>query len=77
MLVNATGLRANALLVIYYVFPRFDLFDMRIRVVHERGMVSAGTFGILVAYGAALTAVFLFIAWMGYRRKRFKRGEVM
>lgn len=76
-LVSETGFRANALLVLYYAFPHFDLFDMRLRVVHERGMLSWSTFGILVAYGGVLTAIFLVVGWMAYRKKRFQRGEVL
>jgi ABC-type transport system involved in multi-copper enzyme maturation permease subunit len=76
MLLNETGARATLMLVIYYLFPHFELFDMRLRVVHEWGSIGVYPMGILIAYGAVLTALLLLLAWLGYRTKRFSRGAV-
>lgn len=68
------GIHTTALLMMYYLLPHFELFDMRLRIVHEWGTISWSSFAILVAYGMVLTALALFIAWLGYRRKHFSRG---
>lgn len=74
MLAIAGGARAVSLLALYYLLPHFELFDMRLRIVHERGTIPLGSFAAVLSYAAVLTALLLFIAWLGYRRKRFERG---
>jgi ABC-type Na+ efflux pump permease subunit len=74
MLVDARGVRATLLAALYYLFPHFELFDMRLRIVHEWGMVPWSSCAIVLSYGATLTALLLFVAWIGYRRKHFRRG---
>jgi ABC-type transport system involved in multi-copper enzyme maturation permease subunit len=77
MLVAAGGARATTLLAMYYLLPHFELFDMRMRIVHERGTIPWISFIIVLAYGMALTALLLFISWLGYRRKHFERGAML
>ncbi len=77
MLVATGGASANALLATYYLLPHFELFDMRLRIVHERGMISLVSFMAVLAYAVVLTALLLFIAWLGYRRKQFERGATL
>jgi uncharacterized protein (TIGR03382 family) len=50
---------------------------MRQRLVHDWGSVSGLTLAGVVTYGALLTLGFLMLAWLGYRRKRFSRGEIL
>jgi len=76
-LVGAQGLRENTLLIVYYLLPHFELFDMRIRIVHQWGPLRASSFAILLIYSMVLTAIFLFVAWLGYRRKYFERGAAL
>lgn len=76
MLSGVKGGRATALMAIYYLFPHFELFDMRLRIVHEWGMVPPASFLTVIAYAAVLTAFFLYSSWLGYHRKNFKRGDV-
>ena len=76
-IVSAGGVRAGALLALYYLLPHFELFDMRLRVVHEWGNIPASTCALLLCYGASLSAVFLLLGWLGYRRKRFHRGAIL
>lgn len=71
------GLRRSALMIIYYLLPHYELFDMRRRLVHGWGTVPWSVFGLIVLYGMVLTALFLLLAWAAYRRKLFKRGEAM
>jgi len=77
MLTAAKGAGAASLLALYYLLPHFELFDMRLRIVHERGAIPFGSFTAVLLYAAVLTALLLFISWLGYRRKRFERGATL
>jgi hypothetical protein len=77
MLVTAGSASATSLLAIYYLFPHFELFDMRLRIVHERGAIPPGSLAAVLAYAVVLTALLLFISWLGYRQKRFERGATL
>ena len=74
ILVNEQGITRSALLTFYYALPHFELFDMRQRVVHEWGPVSWSVLGGIILYGMVWTGILLILAWMGYRKKTFKRG---
>ncbi|MDD5557001.1 MAG: ABC transporter permease subunit [bacterium] len=75
-IIGGGGADEAALLVLYYLFPHLELFDMRMRLVHEWGTVPWGVGALLVAYGAVLAVLFMALARLGYRRKRFSRGEI-
>lgn len=76
LVMHATGLRQTGLMILYHAFPRFDLFDMRRRLVHDWGPVSAGTFVTVFAYGTVVTMALLLLGWIAYRRRRFSRGAL-
>jgi len=76
-LASARSASGVVLLVLYYLIPHFELFDMRLRVVHEWGTLSTAVFLTVVAYGLTLATTFLGLAWLGYRRKRFERGALL
>jgi Cu-processing system permease protein len=71
------GLRRTLLIVIYYLLPHYELFDMRRRLVHEWGALPWTAFALVAAYAAALTTALLLLAWLGYRGKHFKRGAAV
>ncbi len=73
---QASGWRASALLALFYALPHLELFDLRRRVVHDFPPVAGGTCLMVLAYGAALTAMMLLLAWIAYRRKRFVRDRL-
>ncbi len=75
LLTQETGFRAQALYVLYYALPHFELFDLRQRMVHDWGSAPWPVVGAISAYGVLWVGVFLLLSWLGYRRKRFKRGE--
>ena len=77
MLVEAKGLTSAPLLVVYYLFPHFELFDMRRRLVHDWGCASWLTVVEIMVYAALMTVVFLSLAWLGYRKRRFSRGDIL
>ncbi len=67
----------NILLLLYVLMPHLDLFDMRQLLVHEGTPAHWGVAFTIVAYGMLLTGFFLMLAWLGYRRKVFSRGEAL
>lgn len=77
LLVTSRGLSGTLLLGLYYALPHFELFDERRRLVHGWGAAHWEHVGGAFFYGGALTAVFLLLAWIGYRRKTFSRGELL
>jgi len=62
--------------VLYHILPHLEVFDMRLRIVHDFDPLSAAHVLQIVAYGAALTALFLVAAWAAYRTKCFNRGDM-
>lgn len=70
-----SGFSANMLMLIYNILPHFEVFDMRKRLVHDFGPAGWTVVLTVVAYAALLTIVFLLFAWLGYRNKRFSRGN--
>lgn len=73
----SSGLDGSLLGGLYYLLPHFELFDMRQRLVHDWGSVSGLTVAGVLAYGVLLTLGFLMLAWLGYRHKRFSRGDIL
>ncbi len=69
--VNGAGL-----LVLYYALPHFELFDIRMRLVHDWDPVAMSVFAELVVYAVVTTAIFLLLGWFGYRNRRFERGVI-
>ena len=74
LLAYESGWRANAMLVIYYIAPHLELFDMRARVLHGWGTLDTRIFAGTAGYGLLLTAFFLTVAWLLFARKHFTRG---
>ncbi len=70
----ATDWRGDALILIYQAVPHMELFDMRQRLVHDWGPAPWGLVAVCILYGLAWTVFFLSLAWLGYRRRYFRRG---
>lgn len=73
---SSGGLSATLMLVLYHLLPHLELFDMRKRLVHDFGPVRWPVFAAVLAYGVLLTVLFVLLAWLAYRRKRFTRGDL-
>ncbi|HVU26246.1 MAG TPA: ABC transporter permease subunit [Verrucomicrobiae bacterium] len=54
---------------IYFLIPHLEMFDVRERVVNDWPLINWLICGVAVLYGAAYTILFLFLAWLGFRRK--------
>ncbi len=77
LLAVSSGLSGQLLSGLYYLLPHFELFDMRRRLVHGWGPADGLTVAAVVAYGVLLTLGFLVLAWLGYRHRRFSRGDIL
>ena len=77
MLVEAKGVTSYALFTVYYLFPHFELFDLRRRLVHDWGSVHGIVLAEILVYATLMTMVFLALAWLGYRKRRFSRGDIL
>jgi len=73
---QAGGIRGGLMLFLYNALPHFEIFDLRMRVLHNYGATTLTTFLMIVAYGLLVTAIFLVLAWLAYRGKRFARGNL-
>ncbi len=75
MVSHAQGWRQTALMILYGALPHFELFDLRRRAVHQYGPMSWPLLGVILLYGAIVIIIFLLLAWLGFRTKRFSRGN--
>jgi ABC-type Na+ efflux pump permease subunit len=75
-LAREQGFRGHALAALYYLLPHFELFDMRKRMIHGYGPMRWDVFAGVCVYGCVLTQLLLLLAWIGYRNKRFARGNL-
>jgi len=77
MLAGTRGLESISLFGAYYLLPHFELFDLRRRLIHDWGRVGWFLIGEILLYAFLMTVVFLTLAWLGYRKRRFSRGDVL
>lgn len=77
ILMETHSVAGFALTSIYYLFPHFELFDLRRRLVHDWGACSWLIVAELLVYAALMTGLFLALAWLGYRKRRFSRGAIL
>jgi len=55
---------------LYFILPHFELFDVRDLVIHQFGLVPAGPFALALIYALLYITLFLFGAWLVFRRQR-------
>ena len=77
LLVYSDRVSGAAMMVLYYALPHFELFDLRQCVVHDWPSLPANILLPVLCYGLLVTGVFMLLAWLGYRNRRFKRGDVL
>lgn len=70
---DLSGWRKESLFIIYYALPHLELFDLRQRLVNDWDTMSWQPFIMIICYGLLMTAVFLMLGWLAYRKKRFNR----
>ena len=76
LVMHIKGFAQAGLLVLYYILPHFELFDMRMRIVHNWDPVLWWNIGKISGYAIVIMAIFISLAWLGYRNKRFTRGAI-
>ncbi len=76
LIVYEKGFSSTVMLVLYYALPHFELFDTRLRLVHDWGPAPWPTVIAVLVYGVLWVGIFLLLAWLAYRKKRFKRGSL-
>ncbi|MBU1908432.1 MAG: ABC transporter permease [Verrucomicrobia bacterium] len=76
LLAHEPGPSGAALMVLYYALPHLELFDLRQRLIHDWGPVSWPDAAGIAVYGLVWAAILLILAWLAYRKKRFRRGAV-
>lgn len=69
------GFAGSLMLFWYFATPQWALFDLRVRLTHGWGPAPAGAVGWVILYGIGWTALFLMLAWLAYRRRRFQRSD--
>jgi len=77
LVLYASGWQMNAMLLLYYLLPHFELFDMRRRVVHDWGPIDPVVLAKILVYAGILVCLFLLLAWLAYRHKKFRRSELL
>ncbi len=77
LLIGAGGVMNTALYTFYYLFPHFELFDLRRRLVHDWGCAPWPIVAGILAYAVLMTMALLSLAWLGYRKRRFSRGDIL
>lgn len=74
---TARGAVQTGLRVIYYALPHLELFDLRRRLVYGWPPAPGAAVLLALVYGLLMTAVFLTLGWLAYRKKRFTRGAML
>lgn len=77
MLMEAKGATSYILFTLYYLLPHFELFDLRRRLVHDWGCANWIIIAEIMLYATLMTVLFLSLAWLGYRKRRFSRGDIL
>ncbi len=54
---------------LYFLLPHLDWMDVRQEVVKNQGLIDWADFVLTTIYGGLYTAMFLFAAWLSFRRK--------
>ena len=60
---------SSILSTIYFLMPHLEWFDVRDLIIHGRSLVAWPAVGLASLYAAAYTGLFLFAAWILFRRK--------
>ena len=60
---------SSILSTIYFLMPHLEWFDVRDLIIHGRSLVAWPAVALASLYAAAYTGLFLFAAWILFRRK--------
>jgi hypothetical protein len=51
------------------MIPHLEWYDIRDRVIYDHAAVAWGPMGLVTLYAVAYAGLFLFLAWLVFRRK--------
>ena len=60
---------ATILAVCYYTMPHLEFYDVRDLIIHDWPVIAWWVWGAATLYGIGYTALFLFAAWLKFRRQ--------
>jgi ABC-type transport system involved in multi-copper enzyme maturation permease subunit len=60
---------STLLYTFYFMIPHLEWYDVRDFVIFDHTLIGWGSFLLATLYAAAYTALFLFLAWLVFRRK--------
>jgi ABC-type transport system involved in multi-copper enzyme maturation permease subunit len=63
------GPMSTIIYVFYFLIPHLEWFDVRDLVIHNKGLIDWLDWFLATLYALAYTAIFLFAAWLVFRRK--------
>lgn len=56
--------------LLYYLLPHLEIFDVRDLLIHNQGLIAWGAWALATPYALAYISLFLFTAWLVFRRQR-------
>ena len=59
----------TVLATVYFIMPHLEWYDLRDFVVYDMGLVPVRAVALATLYAAVWTAIFLLLAWFGFRKK--------
>jgi ABC-type transport system involved in multi-copper enzyme maturation permease subunit len=59
----------SILTAVYFAMPHLEWYDLRDFVVYDMGLVPVRAVALATLYAAVWTAIFLLLAWFGFRKK--------
>jgi ABC-type transport system involved in multi-copper enzyme maturation permease subunit len=71
------GIQYDGLLILFYLLPHFELFDFRRRMVYDSNQIGWMNWLGIQGYALVFVMLFLFLAWLIYKNKRFSRGSIL
>ncbi len=77
LLFTTDGFQYDGLLLLFYVLPHFELMDFRRRMVYETDAVNWMSWLGIQVYALSIILIFLLMAWLIYKHKRFSRGNIL
>lgn len=60
---------STVIYVVYFLIPHLEWFDVRDLVIHNKGLIDWLDWFLATLYALAYTTIFLFAAWLLFRRK--------
>lgn len=67
---NQPPLPRTILIILNWIAPHFDFFDMRLRAIHDWAAIPWPVAGAVLLYAAVYSAIFIFLSIVVFKKKR-------